>query len=64
MNRGVKCKRGLRFGEGEGRGYRRGINGNQQAVLPTRVKLTFEGIDGRGGYNRSGEPVPVFYDYC
>ncbi len=29
--------------------------------FPHRVKLTLE---GRGGYNRSGEPAPVFYDSC
>ncbi len=31
-------------------------------IFPRRVKLTLEGIYGRGDYNRSGAPVPVFYD--
>ncbi len=30
--------------------------------FPRRVKLVLEGIYGRGGYNRSREPVPEFYD--
>ncbi len=30
--------------------------------LPRLVKLALEGIDGRNGYNRRGEPVPIFYD--
>ncbi len=29
-------------------------------LRPCRVELALEGIDGRGVYNRSGEPVPVF----
>ncbi len=29
--------------------------------FPRRVKLTLEGVYGRGGYNRSGEPVPVYF---
>ncbi len=29
--------------------------------FPHRVKLTLE---GRDGYNRSGEPAAVFYDSC
>ncbi len=32
--------------------------------FPHRVKLALEGIYGRGGFNRSGEPVPVFSDSC
>ncbi len=35
---------------------------SSKRFLPRRVKLRFEGIDGRGGYIRSGEPVPIFYD--
>ncbi len=31
---------------------------------PRRVKLTLEGIYGRDGYIRSGEPVSEFYDSC
>ncbi len=31
--------------------------------FPRRVKLTLEGIHEKGGYNRSGEPVPVFWDF-
>ncbi len=30
--------------------------------FPRRAKLTFERIDGRAGYNRSGESNQVFYD--
>ncbi len=30
--------------------------------FPRLVKLALEGIYGRDGYNRSGEPVPVFCD--
>ncbi len=40
------------------------FTGLQQTGFPRRVKLTFKGIEGRGGYNRSGEPVPVFYGSC
>ncbi len=51
---------------GVGRGGR--IGGNlrdfRKQFYPRRVKFTFEVIGGRGSYNRSGEPVPVFYDSC
>ncbi len=36
------------------------ITGLRKTVLPHRVTLTLEGIYRRGGYNRSGEPVPLF----
>ncbi len=40
-----------------------GIGGEFMGLQQTRlVKLTFEGIDGRGGYIRSMEPVPLLYD--
>ncbi len=62
---GGEMQKGIAFlGVGRGRAIGGEFTGLQQTVLPTRVKLTFEGIDGRGGYNRSGEPVPVFNDYC
>ncbi len=32
--------------------------------FPRRVKLTFDGIDGRGGFNRCWESAPVVYDSC
>ncbi len=42
-------------GDGELRNF-------SKQFFPRRVKLALEGIYGRGGYNRSREPVPVFYD--
>ncbi len=36
--------------------------GFSKQFLPRRVKSALEGIDGRGGYNKSGEPVPIPYD--
>ncbi len=36
----------------------------RKQFFPRRVKLTLEGIDGMGGYKRSGEPVRIFYESC
>ncbi len=35
-----------------------------QQFFPRRVKLAPEEINRKGGYNRSREPVPVFYESC
>ncbi len=50
---------------GEGRWSRMGnLQDFSKQVFPHGVKFTFEGIDGRGGYNRSKEPVTEFNDSC
>ncbi len=53
------------IGGGEGTCSRRiNLQDFSKQFFPHRVKLTFEGIDGRGGYNRSREPVPIFNEAC
>ncbi len=37
-----------------------GIEGREKRGCSKQLALN--GIDGRDGYNRSGEPVPIFYD--
>ncbi len=54
--------RGLRNRELGGEGEQK--EGKLRAFFHSRVKLTLEGIYGRGCYNGSGEPGPAFHVWC